>query len=575
MITTISFNNRFNVKTLFPELIDSNITNSRQFLEEYTDFIKQIGFKAGENYMGNSIDIAMDYRNALKSSNPIQSLIDFFVELDSKLKTQQHDFKVYWIKKFNSSVDEVKNAVLEKLNNKQNFFAPMSDSVGSLYNLTTISDDSTLLVSDLNSDKGFSTTLPSSLKNKISKAVLENSAELSIFTNRVFRNNLVQVQKSTYNGNLYVDSSVAHGQNLVNDLVFFNYFKKNIQNYVSELNTYFGDRYEYIKYHSNINDDISLNLRDYDNFNIQKTPDFSYTINVEGRDQIVDILQNKYRESISNFTIGQVLGVAKLTNSNQPADTQSINNTFLNQTSQQQFPEFVSRNPKNKVTKQQELTDSTLGLNDKLSFVSSLTDKLGTGGALQLSQPFIGESITFLSNTFNEAVAPVTSIFGELGGFVQNVSNTSNINALSFANPLQAVQSIESMASNLTNTLNSIPFIDLSLPSIDLGSFPQLAAIATNTNFKDLASNPLGVLELAQQVKDLVCNFQLPIIGDFDFSALLTFDFDGIEDMLKKIGNKFEKLWNDIEKFFTNLFDFNKLFKNFSGKFFECDKNKN
>jgi hypothetical protein len=575
MSTNISFNNRFNVKTIFPELVDSNITNSKQFLEEYTNFIKQIGFKDGENYMGNSIDIAIDYRNALKSSNPIQNLINFFVELNSKLKTQQNDFKDYWIKKFNSSVDEVKNVVLEKLSDQQNFFAPVSDSIGSLYNLTPNSDDSTLLVSDLNSDKGFSTTLPSSLKNKISKAVLENSAELSIFTNRVFRNNLVQIQKSTYNGNLYVDSSVAHGQNLVNDLIFFNNFKRNIPNYVSELNSYFGDRYEYVIYCSNINDNIGLNLRDYDIYNIQKTPDFSYTINIEGKDQTVDILQNKYIESTSNITIGQVLGVAKLTNSNQPVDTQSINNTFLNQTNQQQFPEFVSRDTNNKSTKQQELKDSTLGLNDKLSFVSSLTDKLGVGGALELSQPFVGESITFISNTFNEAVAPVNSIFGELGGFIQNVSNTSNINAISFANPLQAVQSIESMASNLTNTLNSIPFLDFTSPSVDLGSFPQLAAIATNTNFKDLASNPLGVLELAQQVKDLVCNFQLPIIGDLDFSALLTFDFDGIEDMLKKIGNKFEKLWNDIEKFFTNLFDFNKLFKNFSSKFFECDKNKN
>jgi hypothetical protein len=568
-------NNRFNVKTLFPELVDCNITNSRQFLEEYTDFIKQIGFKAGENYMGNSIDIAIDYRNALKSSNPIQNLIDFFVELNTKLKTQQNDFKAYWIKKFNSSVDEVKNVVLEKLTDKQNFFAPASDSIGSLYNLTAVSDDSTLLVSDLNSDKGFSSTLPSSLLNKISKAVLENSAELSIFTNRVFRNNLVQVQKSTYNGNLYVDSSIAHGQNLVNDMVFFNNFKRNITNYVSELNTYFGDRYEYIRYCSNINDKPGLNLRNYDSYNLQKTPDFSYTINIEGRDQIVDLLQNKYRESTTNVTIGKSLGVVRLTNSNQPTDTQSINNTFLNQTSQQQLPEFVSRDTKNKSVKQQELTDSTLGLNDKLSFVSSLTDKLGTGGALQLSQPFIGESISFLSNTFNEAVAPVNSIFGELGGFVQNVSNVSNVNAISFSNPLQAVQSIESMATNLTNTLNSIPFIDLTLPSTDLGSFPQLAAIVTNTNFKDLASNPLGVLELAQQAKDLICNFQLPVIGGIDFSALLTFDFDGIEDMLTKIGNKFEKLWDDIEKFFTNLFDFNKLFSNFSSKFFDCDKDKN
>jgi hypothetical protein len=108
------------------------------------------------------------------------------------------------------------------------------------------------------------------------------------------------------------------------------------------------------------------------------------------------------------------------------------------------------------------------------------------------------------------------------------------------------------------------------LPSVDPGSFPQIYSLLSNTSFSNL--NAGSILGTAQQLKGIICDFKLPIIGKINFNSLtninITKDF---QSALNSLVPKIPKI-DDFKKALKGLVpDFKQLWSSFYTTFFECD----
>jgi len=130
--------------------------------------------------------------------------------------------------------------------------------------------------------------------------------------------------------------------------------------------------------------------------------------------------------------------------------------------------------------------------------------------------------------------------------------------------------SVNNIVSNATLPVLNMPNV---LPSVDPGSFPEIAAILTNTNLKNADAN--SILALAEQTKETVCNFKLPIIGKIDWDNITgSFDIDNIEDKIKSLLPKFPKV-DDFKNILKDIVpDFKQIWKDFYSRFFECTNKK-
>ena len=178
--------------------------------------------------------------------------------------------------------------------------------------------------------------------------------------------------------------------------------------------------------------------------------------------------------------------------------------------------------------------------------VLSRSNNLGLGGALS---PF--------SEAVNGLITPIRDSIGDIGALTQN--------------PF----SIFGDSIKINGSTNGI------LPSINLGSIPEISGLITRTNLGSFTSFDLNsvnnVFELAQSIKNIVCNFELPIIGKIDTSFVFEIEFSP-ENLYKKLLSMLPKFptKDDFKKLLKNLTpDFKKIFKNLFDKFFTCNNNNN
>lgn len=101
-------------KTIYPELVDANITNSIDFLQKFTTYLKSIGMSS----VGSSEDLtdeaatSINYRNSTKTGDPVTTISNFFNEIDKKeLKNFNLDYVYYWVKKYNVLPNVIKNKI--------------------------------------------------------------------------------------------------------------------------------------------------------------------------------------------------------------------------------------------------------------------------------------------------------------------------------------------------------------------------------------------------------------------------------------------------------------------------------
>ena len=595
-------------RTLYPELVDANIANSTKFLNEYSDYLTVVGALADE--LGDFIDetnASIDYRNALKSGDPVNNVASFFKDLDDKkLKTFNNDFIYFWYKKYQSSLDIIKaeikkgqetrfSSTIDRNVDSYNlefteeftqgfskasaarskdysYLGDMSDSIGILANISSKIDDSSSLLADVQCKYGAPVTIPPTLSCKISQTTRDIMRDLSTKNTSMMRANLINLQRVSKQSTNALDNMTAtplqaHGSNLVGDFNYVNEFFNELQQIVQQLVSQFGQQYyEFISYFNTINDKTGYSPRIAPGFNKQHIANIEFELDIEGTRQKLDLLQNKIKESTGTRTIANTISVERL-NAGDPLapniTTNSINNRFLFQEKTNKIP--VPASLTEFATKKLETSQEVMSLpNQSLNALNNVLDKIninnipGIDAALgPLNNLGLGGALSPFSEAVNGLITPIRDSIGDIGALTQN--------------PF----SIFGDSIKINGSTNGI------LPSINLGSIPEISALITRTNLGSFTSFDLNsvnnVFELAQSIKNIVCNFELPIIGKIDTSFVFDIEFSP-ENLYKKLLSMLPKFptKDDFKKLLKNLTpDFKKIFKNLFDKFFTCNNNNN
>jgi len=480
------------------------------------------------------IQTAIKYNKTKTSPNPIEDQTAFFNELNTSLKEYPNDFSFFWYKKYFGLPDEIQTQVNAEYSSDQIsygddfFFSPASDSIGTLTN--TQYNDTISPFFDIPNNYGAPDVIPGSISNKLPEELVVVSENASSDTTEILKQNVVNLQKTSDETNIATDTTQPHSLNLVTDI---NYYNNNVPaqpDYTAEITSTFENTGDYVSYFSNLNDNTGYNPRDTESKNLQRIDSIYYEINVEGKIQLVDLLQKKYKHSISSRTIGDFLCVKDcFTQTNNPT-TGEIDDIFKYQEREYKITQLP------------------------ISYTESAQAKLDSALA-SLKAP--------------------NTLLAELQNKVDQVGITS----------MPGLQGLTAPISNLTESLNSIPLLlsapinnlPNALPSIDPGSFPEIYALLSNTSFSNL-NNPQSVFQTAQSLKNIVCDFRLPVIGKVDFGNLVNgdidFDFESLQDKIKALIPKFPK-GDDFVKMIKGLVpDFGQIFKDFYKTFFECDNKK-
>ena len=596
-------------RTLYPELVDANVANSTKFLNEYSNYLTAVGALADE--LGDFIDetnASIDYRNALKSGNPVTNVASFFKDLDNKkLKTFNNDFIYFWYKKYQSSLDIIKAEIkkdeetrfsgsvdrdVDTYNNltfsneylqgfsatsstrskNYSYLGDMSDSIGILANISSKIDDSSSLLADVQCKYGAPVTIPPTLSRKISQTTRDIMRDLSTKNTSMMRANLINLQRVSKQSTNSLDNMTAtplqaHGSNLVGDINYVNEFFNELQQIVQQLVSQFGQQYyEFISYFNTINDKTGYSPRIVPTYNKQFITNIEFELDVEGTRQKLDLLQKKIIESTSTRNIANTISVERL-NAGDPLapniTTNSINNRFLFQEKTYKIP--IPASLTEFATKKLEIAQEVMSLpNQSLNTLNNVLDKIninnipGIDAALgPLNSLGFGNALSPFSEAVNGLVNPARDIIGSIGALTQN--------------PF----SILGDSVKINGSTGGI------LPSINLGSIPEISALITRTNLGNFTSFDLNsvnnVFELAQSVKGIICNFELPIIGKIDPSFVFDIEFDP-DTLLNKLKAMLPKLpsKDDFKKLLKNLTpNFKQIFKNLFDKFFTCNNNNN
>jgi hypothetical protein len=344
-------------------------------------------------------------------------------------------------------------------------------------------------------------------------------------------------------------------------------FYKELPQIVQQLVNQFGQLYyEFISYFNTINDIQGYNPRVVPTYNKQFITNIEFELDVEGTRQKLDLLQKKIKVSMSTRTIANTISVERL-NAGDPLapniTTSSINNRFLFQEKTYQIP--IPASLTEFAAKKLDIAQGVMSLpNQSLNTLNNVLDKIninnipGIDAALgPLNALGLGGVLSPFSEAVNGLVTPLRDVIGNIGALTQN--------------PF----SILGDSVKINGATNGI------LPSIDLGSIPEISALITRTNLGSFTSfnlNSVGnIFELAQSVKGIICNFELPIIGKIDPSFVFDIDFDP-DTLLNKLKSMLPKLptKDDFKKLLKNLTpNFKQIFKNLFDKFFTCNNNNN
>jgi len=516
-------------KTVYPELVDNLIANSLEFVNKYTDYLASIGSiqSSSSSDFSNQMNIALQFQKALRSNDPITKLKEFFTDLnDKQCENLNNDFIFYWYKKFQNTFKDVQYIFNDKTDV---FFKDISDSIGIIANFASKYTDNVSPITDMANYNNPPSQLPVTITNKLSPNALSLYNKLNNLTSLVQKNNLINIQKvqsGQYSlSYLKADTTISHGANLITDLKFYQDFYKNLPTLVDKISTIFDKTLSFVTYFSNVNDKTGYNSRNLTN-NLQKISDLSFNSKIENVNFKLDILQKPIKQSLSNKTLKETLGVPTQ-KAQPPVSTTSVNNKFLGK----------NEKPANLVP----VSDSTIAKEREKA------------AAEEVKQPN-----TELNNLNLEVK--------RLG--VPSSTNASKSDISSTVNSKEAVK--EKPKNNTSGKL----------PSVSLGSTPEIAALASNASSFN-TTDPQAALKNIESLKDLYCNFKLPEINQGDLKNLtsgdITFNPKQLANMLLGMIPKITlpKLddYTQAMKDLIQSLDPEKIWKSFYSKCFEC-KNK-
>ena len=275
--------------TTDPQLTSINLFYKKEFYEKASNFLSTM-----QNYTPE-IETAIEYNLSKVKNDPITAQKDFFVKMDKKMGSMEPQFAAHWINQFNNSLNAVRKEVRMQIGDGT-FYRQFSDSIGGLARMENYFDDSTQLVSDVNSQNMMAPLrYGSSLSNKIHPATLLLLGEVSKKTNLVFKKNLQSIQSSVST------SKKAHGDNLVPDTEHFTRMKGIMPTITQKIQGEYKQLYKVIDLYCNYNPKSAPQ-------NLQYVPNYNITMSIEGNPVNQDLLANQLQDTQSKLTSRKVLG---------------------------------------------------------------------------------------------------------------------------------------------------------------------------------------------------------------------------------------------------------------------------
>lgn len=297
-------------KTIYPELVETYFTSSIPLLSAYTDFLNLT-----QQYI-DQVSTYIDYEIADSRCDFVSADSSFFTTLNNSFSSFDNEFIEYWIKKYNNSVNDIKQLVLSEIKTN-NFYQDYSDSVGSLTNSIYTLTESVLPIFDIDSSKYSQPLVYSApINNKLSTNTLCLLSAFSQKTTYVFRKNIenILVQDAI--------STSAHGFNLVTDFQHLVRMQSAIGGFTSILNNNFDQIFKLISFYANINNNSGYNPNN-SNYNLQQIAPLIFNVNVEGVTGQIDLLGKKIKFIRDITTIQSVLGT------NSTITQQAVNTTSI------------------------------------------------------------------------------------------------------------------------------------------------------------------------------------------------------------------------------------------------------
>jgi hypothetical protein len=289
-----------NTKTINPKLADINFASNVDLLKKYSNYLDLI------TGIENEIKISLDYYVAITKSDQVNSLADFFKNLDeNQLPILKNDFVDFWVKRFESISGSLKDAIKNLLNiNDNSFFTDLSDSVGLLLNSDNLLDDSTIPFFDYECNIYLPPNyIPLQLKNKISNTTLEVLNDLSLKNTSLEKYNLKRINLTTDGTNPYTDPTKPHGLNLITDINSMLILSNSLEAPWMLLIQKYQKIYSYINYLSNIGNQVGYNPRDAEKANKQAIKNLIFSFDIEKIKLSIDLLQRKVINILSYKTI--------------------------------------------------------------------------------------------------------------------------------------------------------------------------------------------------------------------------------------------------------------------------------
>jgi len=557
-------NKTFN-RTIWPEVLDTEFTTSLDTLKNYTDFLEIFGTYVTE------LSTALNYRATIQAPDQVLALSDYYSSLDNFYFDKfNNEFVYYWVKKYNNTIKTIKDETSSKLeteNRLQSYYDDVSDSIGILVNSKVKLDDSVIPYFDTHLFQySQPVTWPVSINNKLSDNAKEISEELSRRTTTLLRTNLVNVQYCKRGVMIdKLDPTVAHSVNLITDLNYFNENVNSMSSFVKLLQKEFYRTFNYVSYFSNINDSVAYNPRSFKEdeiySNLQEMYRYLIEVEVEGLKQQLDLLQKKSQTVITPLTLQRSLASIRSTRSY----SASANDTTSASIDTQYFATAEDFNKNRFFT-----TTQNLNINSFTNFTPRVNEFLG-----DINQRFtdpiqkLDQQITQIlsQNSAFQYVSEISSLGVPLGlpsldfstflpgNFIPNLDNTG----------------ITGSISQITQSLGNFGIPNI-IPNVNFGSLQTLAELGPSIVMNPaMIANPAGALQLAQSLKDTVCNFVPPTVdtsGLYDFT--LTNPFADLESKLQALVNNIVSFF-DFSKLAEKIkFNFSNVFKNFFDKLFKC-----
>jgi len=532
--------------------------------------------------------ISTEYKRTLTSPAPVNQRTIFFTSFDGKVISNNLDNRhaFDYFRAFSSQAESMYESVPSSLFDEDSFLSPPSDSLGffstnvfpkftpgvapawDFNSFGAIQDNNALIFSKdtWSTSYGGPYMFAGNNVQKVSDNTYMMTVDMSDITQSLHNYNFQNIVRKNQSSDVFGGGDQTQSSQLVGttDLPSYIDHYNNKSYYLEDFKGLFPNTFEYISYFNTVNDNPGYNPRDYKSKNLEKMEDIYAELNVEGQIIKVDLLLKKYKKPVSNRSIKRSLclcegcGEAKDNQEGgETLDTATINKRFLEQGTTRGGLESAKTKGLFSANRGALESAKVKGiLNSNLSIFDKAEDKLEQAReAFSLPQ---------------QKVAELQAKISQVG--INNIPGLQDITS--------PINDLLGSASGLTSILQTPLNLPNILPSVDAGSFPQIAGLLMNTNWKNLDVG--STVEIAKQLNTILCDFRLPIIGKIEWEDIFDIDIEDFDigeefdKFIQGFKKKFDKLFTDLQDKFKNLLpNFFKNLENFFKDIFTCDEKPN